>query len=60
MLKLNRNQMEKLEPIVFNVPDDVAEGVIALCQHLDVSPSQLLTELVLGSLESEGLSLGQS
>ena len=60
MLKLNRNQMEKLEPIVFNVPGDVAEGVIALCQHLDVSPSQLLTELVLGSLESEGLSLDQS
>jgi hypothetical protein len=52
--------MEKLEPIVFNVPGDVAEGVIALCQHLDVSPSQLLTELVLGSLESEGLSLDQS
>ena len=52
--------MEKLEPIVFNVPSDVAEGVTALCEHLDVSPSQLLTELVLGSLESEGLSLAQS
>lgn len=52
--------MEKLEPIVFNVSGEVSEAINALCYHLDVSPSQLLTELVLGSLESEGLSLAES
>lgn len=55
-----KNNLTENENVRLVISPDTMKAIKALSYHLDLSPSEVVSELAASSLQAEGLSLDQS